>query len=207
MNAIGNQAIGSEAIGSGAVGDGAPGRGGSQRRAGRGVAIGVGTLALALALAATGCSKKGTSAADEAGYGSGIGSSEFDTGSGVGAAGDGYGEPQKVSELASIYFDYDSYDIRSDARATLKANAGAIQNRSEWRTVIVEGHTDERGSEEYNLALGERRANATRQYLEDLGIPGSRLQVVSFGESAPAVQGADESAWRWNRRVEFRVTR
>jgi peptidoglycan-associated lipoprotein len=137
----------------------------------------------------------------------GIGSSEFETGTGVGAAGEGYGEPEKVRELASIYFDFDSSVIRSDARATLKANAGAIQNRSEWRSVIVEGHTDERGSEEYNLALGEQRANATRQYLEDLGVPGSRMQVVSFGETAPAVQGGDESAWRWNRRVEFRVTR
>jgi peptidoglycan-associated lipoprotein len=173
----------------------------------RTIAVGFGSLALALALATTGCSKKG-SGADEAGLeGGGIGSSEFDTGTGVGAAGDGYGEPEKVRELASIYFDYDSAAIRSDARATLKANAGAIQNRDEWRTVIVEGHTDERGSEEYNLALGEQRAHATRQYLEDLGIPGSRLQVVSFGETAPAVQGADESAWRWNRRVEFRVTR
>ena len=167
---------------------------------------GLGAVGLALSLAATGCSKKGGAGADEAGYGSGIGSSEFDTG-GVGAAGEGYGVPETVSELASIYFDFDSYAIRSDARATLRANAGAIQNRSEWRTVIVEGHTDERGSEEYNLALGERRAHATRQYLEDLGIPGSRLQVVSFGESAPAVQGSDESAWRWNRRVEFRVRR
>jgi peptidoglycan-associated lipoprotein len=178
-----------------------------QGLAGNRLVYGVGAIAVALALTATGCSKKGAGAAgDEAGFGSGISSSEFDTGSGVGA-GSEYGEPEKVSELASIYFDYDSYAIRSDARATLKANAGAIQNRREWRTVIVEGHTDERGSEEYNLALGERRAHATRQYLEDLGIPGSRLQVVSFGESAPAVQGSDESAWRWNRRVEFRVTR
>jgi len=168
--------------------------------------VAIGAVALALLLATAGCSKKG-SGADEAALDGGIGSSEFDTGSGVGAAGDGYGEPEKVRELASIYFDFDSYDIRSDARATLKANAGAIQSRDEWRSVIVEGHTDERGSEEYNLALGERRANATRQYLEDLGVPGSRMQVVSFGETAPAVQGNDESAWRWNRRVEFRVTR
>jgi len=112
-----------------------------------------------------------------------------------------------VRELATIYFDYDSSSIRSDARATLQANAGAIQGTKEWRMVVIEGHTDERGTEEYNLALGEQRAHATRQYLTDLGVPSSRLQVVSFGESAPAVQGSDESAWRWNRRVEFRVTR
>jgi peptidoglycan-associated lipoprotein len=177
---------------------------GKGARPGR-LAAGAGALALACALAVTGCGKKG-SGTDEAALEGGIGSSEFETGTGVSAAGE-YGEPEKVSELASIYFDYDSASIRSDARATLQANSGAIQNRDEWRSVIVEGHCDERGSEEYNLALGERRAHATRQYLEDLGVSGSRLQVVSFGESAPAVQGHDESAYRWNRRVEFRVTR
>ncbi len=164
-------------------------------------------LALAfVSFVAAGCSKD--PADDEAGYGaaSGIGSSEFDTGA-SGRSSDTYAEPEKVRELATIYFDYDSSSIRSDARATLQANAGAIQGHDEWRTVVIEGHTDERGTEEYNLALGEQRAHATRQYLADLGIPSSRLQVVSFGESAPAVQGSDESAWRWNRRVEFRVNR
>ena len=158
-------------------------------------------------LVASGCSRKSPEE-DEAG--SGIGSSEFDTGtgrSGSGTEGGEMGEPERVRELASIYFEYDSSDLRSDARTTLRANAQAIQSHAEWRTVVVEGHSDERGSEEYNLALGERRANATRDYLVDLGIPSSRMQVVSFGESAPAVQGHDESAWRWNRRVEFRVTR
>ena len=159
-----------------------------------------------VSLVAMGCSRSSkTSAEDEAAFGSGIGSSEFDTG--TSGRGDGYGEPEKVRELATIYFDLDSSAIRSDARATLQANSGAIQNNREWRSIILEGHTDDRGSEEYNLALGERRANATRQYLVDLGVPASRLQVVTFGESAPAVQGHDESAWRWNRRVEFRVTR
>lgn len=164
-------------------------------------------IALAfVSLIAAGCSKDPDE--DEAAYGaaSGIGSSEFDTGT-SGRSSDTYVEPEKVRELATIYFDFDSSAIRSDARATLQANAGAIQGTREWRTVVIEGHTDERGTEEYNLALGEQRANATRQYLVDLGVPSSRLQVVSFGESAPAVQGSDESAWRWNRRVEFRVTR
>ena len=154
---------------------------------------------------AVGCSKD--PAEDEAADGAGgIRSSEFDTGT-AGRSSDAYAEPEKVRELATIYFDYDSSSIRSDARATLQANAGAIQGTREWRTIVIEGHTDERGTEEYNLALGEQRANATRQYLTDLGVPSSRMQVVSFGESAPAVQGSDESAWRWNRRVEFRVNR
>jgi peptidoglycan-associated lipoprotein len=156
---------------------------------------------LAGSLAAFGC--KGKSPEEEGEVG--IGSSEFETGT---SGREGYtGEPEKVRELATIYFDYDRSDIRADARPTLKSNAQAIQGHDEWRTVILEGHCDERGSEEYNLALGEQRANATRQYLLDLGVPSSRVQVVSFGETAPAVQGHDESAWRWNRRVEFRVTR
>jgi peptidoglycan-associated lipoprotein len=159
-------------------------------------------FALAASIAALGCSKK--SAEEETG--AGISSSEFDTGT-SGRSEYENGEPEKVSELASIYFDYDSAGIRSDARSTLGSNSQAIRKHDEWRSVILEGHCDERGSEEYNLALGERRASATKQYLVDLGLPGSRLQTVSFGESAPAVQGHDESAWRWNRRVEFRVTR
>jgi peptidoglycan-associated lipoprotein len=158
-----------------------------------------------LALLATGCSRK--SPEDEA-EGAGIGSSEFETGLGrSGSESGAMGEPERVRELATIYFDYDSSDVRSDARTTLRSNAQAMQDHSEWRTIVLEGHCDERGSEEYNLALGERRANAARGYLVDLGVPTARLQVVSFGESAPAVQGHDESAWRWNRRVEFRVTR
>ena len=70
-------------------------------------------------------------------------------------------------------------------------------------SVVIEGNTDERGSEEYNLALGERRADTVKRYLVDLGVPSARLSTVSFGESRPAVQGHDESAWRYNRRVEF----
>jgi peptidoglycan-associated lipoprotein len=167
-------------------------------------ARGIVAVALASSLAVVGCSKKSADA-DEAGLGD-ISSSEFDTGT-SGQSEYGEGEPEKVRELASVYFDFDRSDIRSDARSTLQSNAQAIASHREWRSVILEGHTDERGSEEYNLALGERRAGAAMQYLSDLGVPASRMQTVSFGKSAPAVQGHDESAWRWNRRVEFRVTR
>ena len=69
--------------------------------------------------------------------------------------------------------------------------------------VVIEGNTDERGSEEYNLALGERRANTVKRYFVDMGVPSARLSTVSFGESRPAVQGHDESAWRYNRRADF----
>ena len=74
-------------------------------------------------------------------------------------------------------------------------------------TLTLQGNCDERGSEEYNLALGERRAASVKKYLVDLGVPSSRLKTVSFGESKPAVPGHDESAWKWNRRVDFGVNR
>jgi peptidoglycan-associated lipoprotein len=105
-------------------------------------------------------------------------------------------------ELAAVYFDYDSAVLREDARSSLKKNAEVIRSAPASVVVTLEGHCDERGSEEYNLALGERRAESARAYLVDLGIPNSRLRVVSFGEAKPAVMGHDESAWKWNRRVE-----
>jgi peptidoglycan-associated lipoprotein len=106
-----------------------------------------------------------------------------------------------VAGLETIYFDYDQSVIRDDQRATLGANAGAIKSRNLSR-LTVEGHCDERGSDEYNLALGERRANAVKQYLVDSGVSAT-IDTVSYGESRPAVQGSDESAWRMNRRAEF----
>ena len=105
--------------------------------------------------------------------------------------------------LQTIYFGYDRAEIREDAKPLLRANAQEIQANPAWGRITIEGHCDERGSEEYNLALGERRANAVKRYLVDLGVPSSRLDTVSFGESKPAVMGHDESAWRWNRRADF----
>jgi len=169
----------------------------SLRRAGPRIAI----LGLAALVAVTACKKK----SPEEEPGAGIGSSEFKSGDGS-KGGEG-SEPERVKELATIYFDYDSAEIRPDARATLKGNAAAIQSHAEWKLVTLEGHCDERGSAEYNLALGERRGNAAKRYLTDLGVQSSRMKVVSFGSAQPAVQGHDESAWRWNRRVEFRVSR
>ncbi len=109
--------------------------------------------------------------------------------------------------LEAVYFDFDSAAVRGDQRPTLQANVGAINQNAGWKTVVLEGHCDERGSEEYNLALGERRANSVKQYLVDSGVSGARIDTVSFGESKPAVQGHDESAWKWNRRVEFSAIR
>ena len=89
--------------------------------------------------------------------------------------GEGAG-PVSVPELEAVYFDYDRSTIREDQRATLRGNAQKINSHSEWATVVVEGHCDERGSEEYNLALGERRANAVKRYLVDLGVPSRKLR-------------------------------
>jgi peptidoglycan-associated lipoprotein len=110
-------------------------------------------------------------------------------------------ESRPLTDLQTIYFDFDRSDIRPDARDALRSNADAIKKSA--GAVTIEGHTDERGSAEYNLALGERRANAAKRYLVDLGVASSQLNTVSFGEDRPAVQGHDESAWRYNRRAEF----
>jgi peptidoglycan-associated lipoprotein len=107
-----------------------------------------------------------------------------------------------LTDVKTVYFDFDKSEIRPDARDVLKGNASVL-GTGEGSTITVEGHCDERGSTEYNLALGERRANAVKRYLVDLGVPSSRLRTVSFGEDRPAVQGHDESAWRYNRRADF----
>jgi peptidoglycan-associated lipoprotein len=165
---------------------------------------------LCLAFLGGGCGIFGGGGDEEAGASSSTGGFDSGRDGGMGASG-GFGSEvvtgEKVAELETIYFDFDRSFIRDDQKPTLRSNAGAIRNHGEWRTVVIEGHCDERGSEEYNLALGERRANAAKQYLVDSGVPAARLDTVSFGEAKPAVQGHDESAWRWNRRTEFRVLR
>ena len=109
--------------------------------------------------------------------------------------------------LETVYFDFDSAAIRSDMRPVLQGDVSKIGANASWKLVVVEGHCDERGSEEYNLALGERRANTVKQYLVDSGVSGGKIDTVSFGEAKPAVQGHDEAAWKWNRRAEFVVTK
>lgn len=115
--------------------------------------------------------------------------------------------PQRSPELKTVYFDFDSSAIRGDQAPVLRGNADAINRNSGWKTITVEGHTDERGTEEYNLALGDRRALSAKRYLEDLGISSMKLVTVSLGESQPAVAGHDESAWAKNRRDEFLYSR
>jgi peptidoglycan-associated lipoprotein len=105
---------------------------------------------------------------------------------------------------AAIYFDLDKSDLTADARATLDAKLPLLRTNSAVR-IRIAGHTDERGSDAYNIALGQRRAAAAKRYLVDNGIAADRIDVVSFGEDRPAMQGSDESAWSRNRRDEFEI--
>ncbi len=104
--------------------------------------------------------------------------------------------------LQKIYFDYDSYALRPDAMNTLAENAGKIKQVPDV-LIQIEGHCDERGTQEYNLSLGEKRALAVRDYLIKLGISGDRLLTISYGKERPVAPGNDESAWKQNRRCEF----
>lgn len=99
----------------------------------------------------------------------------------------------------TVLFGYDSSQLSADAMATLDAQAALLNAKPSFR-VKIEGHADERGTREYNLALGERRASATRDYLVAKGVDGSRIRIVSYGKERPAVVGSNEDAWAKNRR-------
>lgn len=103
----------------------------------------------------------------------------------------------------TIYFDFDSYTLNSQAQTVLQSHAKFLRANPN-RSVTLEGHTDERGGREYNLALGQKRAEAARQSLELLGIPASQIEAVSYGKEKPAVQGYGDDAFAQNRRVEIR---
>ncbi len=103
-----------------------------------------------------------------------------------------------------VYFDYDKDEIRDDQKATLDAKVG-IMNANSGLRLRIAGHTDDRGSDEYNLALGQRRAAAVQRYLTSRGLDASRFETVSFGKERPAAQGENEDAWSKNRRAEFEI--
>ena len=109
-------------------------------------------------------------------------------------------------QLEKVYFDFDSASLSDAARQTLTSNAAVITRNPNVK-VRIEGHCDERGSDEYNLAIGERRAKAAAHYLKALGIGAERISTISFGKEKPAATGHDEAAWAKNRRDEFFVVR
>jgi peptidoglycan-associated lipoprotein len=139
----------------------------------------------------------------------GVATQEVDTGyeesldardaTGLAQAGGARGSP-----LRSIYFEFDASSLSADAQGALRHNAQLLRDNPDWR-IRIEGNCDERGSDEYNLALGKRRAEVARTYLVDLGIEGSRLETISYGEEAPIVLGSSEDAWAQNRRDDFVV--
>jgi peptidoglycan-associated lipoprotein len=109
-----------------------------------------------------------------------------------------------VPQLKPIYFDFDKYDIRPGDARVLDANAQWLKSNSE-QLVLIEGHCDERGTNEYNLALGERRAKSTMNYLVSQGVQASRITIISYGEERPVCTQHNEECWSKNRRAQFLV--
>jgi peptidoglycan-associated lipoprotein len=114
------------------------------------------------------------------------------------------GEWLSDSNLGEVYFDYNSFKLNAQAQRTLQANADYLRSKPNLR-VLVEGHCDDRGTEEYNQALGEKRAIAARDFLVELGLSESQIDIITYGEMRPAATGSGESAWKLNRRAEFKV--
>jgi len=176
------------------------------------------TLAFGTALLVSGCSKKPPETVDED-YGTTEGvepdESELETEviepdepavpvtpaiGGEQVTGQDMGEE---SQLEDVQFDFDRYDIRHEHQsAALEKNARWLLGNPGWK-VLIEGHCDERGTEEYNLALGDRRASAAKAYLRDLGVTEDRMSTISYGEAYPVDPSANEGAWRRNRRAHF----
>jgi peptidoglycan-associated lipoprotein len=111
----------------------------------------------------------------------------------------------KNSPFQPVFYGFDMAELDEPGQQVLSANAGVLRKYPAW-VVTIEGHADERGTAEYNLALGERRALAARNYLVSLGIPADRLRTVSYGKEFPFDPGHDEAAWSKNRRAHFVVT-
>jgi peptidoglycan-associated lipoprotein len=109
------------------------------------------------------------------------------------------------SPMRAAFFDYDSAELSAEARAVLDTNAATLKKYASW-AITIEGHCDERGTAEYNLSLGERRAVAAQSYLVSLGMPAGRLRTVSYGKEFPFDPGHDEAAWAKNRRAHFVIT-
>lgn len=118
----------------------------------------------------------------------------------VGQGADDKAGPKDVARI--IYFDYDSYVVKPEFQSAIEKHANFLRAEKN-RKVVIEGHTDERGGREYNLALGQRRSEAVRRALGLLGVPDSQVEAVSFGKEKPAEAGSSEAAWAKNRRAEI----
>jgi len=113
-----------------------------------------------------------------------------------------WNDPKSPLFKRSVYFDFDSYTVKSEYQATLQAHANYLKANKD-RKIKIEGNTDERGTTEYNLALGQRRSEAVRKSLSLLGVPDSQMEAMSFGKEKPKAQGSNEAAWQENRRADI----
>lgn len=157
----------------------------------------VAVLTAGLFFGTTGCSKKTVQASDP-----GLGQSTQETRATTSPNTKEVPGSLASIDLQAVYFDYDQSRLRSDGIATLNTNGKSLRAHPGVR-VVLEGHCDERGTVEYNLALGDRRARAVRDFLVNSGVERERLTTVSFGEERPFAPGHTESAWAQNRRVHF----
>lgn len=172
------------------------------------------SFALAAAVLVAGCSsgvnldnvpvddKSGTSLPTTGGNGANAGGTGQSGVAGVDLSQSGRDGAGPVGVSRVVYFDYDSYVIKPDFQSLIDAHARFIKS-GQGRTVVIEGHTDERGGREYNLALGQKRAEAVRRSLGLLGVPDSQVEAVSFGKEKPAALGGSEDAHAQNRRAEL----
>ena len=165
------------------------------------------SLVAALAACSSGVKLDNVPVEDRTGTAAGAGGAGGQSGavdprgvSGVSVNGADSAQPNALSRV--IYFDFDSFEVKAESAATLEANARYL-NANRTRRVNLEGHTDERGGREYNLALGQKRAESVRRALSLLGVPETQMEAVSFGEEKPAQTGFDEAAFSKNRRVEL----
>ncbi len=162
-------------------------------------------LATLLAGCSSGVKLSDVPVEDKSASATGIGSGQNNAQTGVAnvvtdKAGNGIG-PVGVTHV--VFFDYDSFTIKAEARPVIENHARFLQTNKQ-RKAMLEGHTDERGGREYNLALGQKRAEAVQRALVQLGVSDSQIEPVSYGKEKPAAQGADEASWAKNRRVEFK---
>jgi peptidoglycan-associated lipoprotein len=109
-------------------------------------------------------------------------------------------------DLETVYFDFDKHNLRPDAAQTLKENAAFLLDNPDAR-VLLEGHCDDRGTNEYNMSLGEKRSKEVRDYLIQAGVLGDRVKIISYGEERPAAPNGAEEGWALNRRAEFKIAR
>ncbi len=171
---------------------------------------------LILGLALSGCGSKSDvapgSVVHDPDAGDGAGSETTGDRGGVPGEGDRTGSgtertsPSSDYIFKSVEFEFDRYRLTPDANSILTEHAKVLMENSSW-TILVEGHCDERGTVEYNLALGEKRADTVKQFLARYGVAAGRIRVISYGKERPITMGSTEAAWATNRRCEFKVTR